>query len=665
MKKTLYLVLLLLFTFGATAQQRPRVGVVLSGGGAKGMAHIGALKVIEEAGYPVDIIAGTSMGSLIGALYSIGYSTDDLDSLVRSQDWVTLFTDRTDPSTLTLRQREEQNTYAFIRGLSSQTPDRGGLIRGRNLNRLFMQLCHYYLDSISFDSLPIPFACVATDIVTNTEVDFHSGSLVRAMRASMAIPGVFTPVRWGDSVLVDGGLQNNYPADLARAMGADIIIGVSVQSPEAKADDLTDAGSVMNQIININCKKKYTENVALSDIFIQVDVSGYGAASFTPSAIDTLIRRGGEAARRQWDDLLQLRRSHHIDSTTPRKQLIHPAPPNTDGRPTNTPSRIPVASVGFRFDTEEMGAIQLNGKLPLPTSFPMGLQGTVRLGRRNLARLEATLLTHTTGFNPTLAYTFRNNDLDIYAKGTRNYNIRYRQHTVDFIPFDMRLRLYDLKAGVRWDYYNYYGHLLAADGNTPTLDDDHFISYYLRADLNTENNWYFPTKGNRFHASYAYHTSNFYNYNGHPGFSDILAHWRINIPLGDYLAMQSMLYGRLLLGREFPLAFSSAMGGNTFGHYVEQQVPFAGLGHVELTDRYMAAWQVQMQWNPATNHYVLLRLAGGYHANSFNSFNIDGLLAGIEAAYSYSTFFGPLGASLGYSTLSQEPYFFINIGHIF
>ena len=270
MKKLLCILIAVAIGMGATAQQRPTVAVVLSGGGAKGVAHISALKAIEDAGIPIDIVCGTSIGSLIGALYSIGYSTDFLDSLVRAQDWTALLSDRADPSSLSLQQRREQNTYALIRGISPERKDQGGLIRGRNLMALFRKLCTGYLDSISFDSLPIRFACVATDIVTNTEVDFRSGYLTQAMRASMAIPGVFTPIRMGDSILVDGGLSNNYPADIARRMGADIIIGVSVQDAKLKPDNITGAVDVMNQLIDINCRNKFEENLKLSDVLMQI-----------------------------------------------------------------------------------------------------------------------------------------------------------------------------------------------------------------------------------------------------------------------------------------------------------------------------------------------------------------------------------------------------------
>ena len=218
------------------AQPRPahrkKVGVVLSGGGAKGMAHIGVLKVIEKAGIPIDYVVGTSMGSIIGGLYSIGYSPEQLDSMVRRQDWTFLLSDKIPRSEQNLSERDASQKYVFSipfgKGVKAEVF--GGLIRGQNLANLFSELTIGYHDSINFNKLPIPFACVSENIVNGNEVNFHEGVLATAMRASMAIPGVFTPVRLDSMVLVDGGVVNNYPVNVARAMGADLIIGVDVQS---------------------------------------------------------------------------------------------------------------------------------------------------------------------------------------------------------------------------------------------------------------------------------------------------------------------------------------------------------------------------------------------------------------------------------------------------
>ena len=662
---------------------RPKVAVVLSGGGAKGVAHISALRVIEEAGLPVDMVCGTSMGSLVGALYCLGYSPDFLDSLVRNQDWVSLLSDRTDPTTLSLRQREEQNTYTIIRNIGRHTSannrnselrtanselQRGGIIRGHNLDHLFRQLCYGYLDSIDFNALPIPFACVATDLVSNTEVDFRSGSLVDAMRASMAIPGVFTPVRMGDSVLVDGGLRNNYPVDLARAMGADIIIGVSVQNDLLTADEINTASDVLSQIIDFNTKNKYENNREMSDVLIKVDVNGYSAGSFTRSAIDTLLARGDHEARNHWDELLALRRRCNIDSLPllPESERRHLP---VDSRPTRGNAlHLPtttIASAGYRFDTEETGVLILSGKMPLRTFIPMGIAATLRLGKRITVHAEHSMLTHRVGVSPTLGYTYNDNNVDLYTDGVRTQNIRYRQHTLDLTPLDLALRNNIIRAGARWDYYDYYGQLLTADGTAPQLNDDHFVSYYVSSDINSEDLWYFPTRGIRFHALCAYRTNNFIGIDDGIGLSDISAYWRINFTSVKRITLQPMLYTRLLLGAEPPLAYYNAIGGEWFGHIVDQQMPFAGMGHLEYTEKLLVAAQLQTSIAFGRHSHILLRVATAASADHFDQMISRELLTGFQAGYSYSTIIGPLDARLGFTSRQHSPYFLLSIGHVF
>ena len=228
---------------------RKKVAVVLSGGGAKGMAHIGALRVIEKAGIPIDIITGTSMGAIVGGLYAIGYDAHRLDSMVSVQDWSFLLTDKLEAHSPLLDNRERQNTYflskTFMLDRNRISKKSGGMIEGRNLEKLFDRLTDGYHDSIDFNRLPIPFACVATDIVDNSEYVMHSGVLSEAMRSSMAIPGVFSPVRKDSMVLVDGGLRNNFPVDIARQMGADVVIGVTVQEDLKEAYDLKSTSDVL------------------------------------------------------------------------------------------------------------------------------------------------------------------------------------------------------------------------------------------------------------------------------------------------------------------------------------------------------------------------------------------------------------------------------------
>lgn len=280
------------------------------------MAHIGVLKVIKEAGIPVDYVVGTSMGSIIGGLYAIGYTPEQMDSMVRIQDWGFLLSDKTPRSVQNMAEREAAETYVFSRplGKSIKSQALGGLIKGQNLANLFSELTVGYHDSIDFSRLPIPFACVSENIVNGDEINFHKGVLATAMRASMAIPGVFTPVRLDSMVLVDGGVVNNYPVNVARAMGADLVIGVDVQSDLKPAGELNSTGSILGQLVNLMGLDLYKKNLKETDTYIKVNVEGYSAASFNPNAIDTLIRRGEEAARAQAGALAKLKQGLGLDS---------------------------------------------------------------------------------------------------------------------------------------------------------------------------------------------------------------------------------------------------------------------------------------------------------------------------------------------------------------
>ena len=719
--------------------ERKKVAVVLSGGGAKGMAHIGVLKVLEKAGIPIDIVTGTSMGSIVGGLYAIGYNANALDSIVRKQDWSYVITDKEDLRNQSLSDRQKQNTYFFTTGMTfgknskkaRQEANSGGIIKGKNLAELFQQLCVGYTDSLDFSKdLRIPFACVATNIIDNSEVDFHSGRLPQAMRASMSIPAAFSPVRLGDMVLVDGGLKNNYPADIAREMGADIIIGVTVQSAPKTAEDLGGTMSILNQIIDINCKNKVDDNLSITDLHLQVDTRGYSTASFSTTAIDTLIRRGEELAMRHWDDIIALKQRIGIDESF-RPTIMHPLHPQvmTDKQrvisytfenmtqqaerflrqkfglnkkdsidaslvqelttsmridlfyqtaecrlvPEGEGVRVVLLAgnrksvqlhAGARYDIEEHAALQLGLDIPLKTAIPINTDITLRLGKRLMARGEFTV--HPRSFTrPTFRYTFYRNDMDIYVGGNLDYNIRYNQFQAELLPFNFDLRYFNLQMGLRWDHIHYRNKLGSETSKLLTLNNDHFISYRARMKYNSEDNWNFPTRGARFNAEYAYLTDNFVQLDDKTGMSEISADWRMSFPIGSRFTLQPMLYGRLLISSTVPLVFGNTIGGDWFRHYLEQQMPFAGIGNIEYVNQHFVAAQLRAQQRIGSKSYVLLRLAGALQAAKTKEIFDNRVLFGVQGSYYYNTMFGPVGASLGYSNHTKKVYFYLNLGYEF
>ena len=290
---------------------RPKVGVALGGGGAKGAAHIGVLKYLEEIGIPVDYVAGTSIGSIIGGLYAMGYSPDELATLIANMNWSQYVGNSIDRSAMSLETRQRQSTYlvnlpfSLSRLFSSKTDTQAigfipsAFVNNMALINLFNDLCVGYQKDMDFNDLPIPFACVATDIKTGKEIDIRYGSVPTAMRASMAIPGVFSPVAMNNHLLVDGGLVNNFPADLVKEMGADIIIGVEVSDADTliSEDDVT-LTDILNGLIDNAVNNKRFENQTLCDVHITPNIKGYGTLSFNHDAIDTLVNRGYQEAKR-------------------------------------------------------------------------------------------------------------------------------------------------------------------------------------------------------------------------------------------------------------------------------------------------------------------------------------------------------------------------------
>lgn len=326
MKRALTLTLLLLLGLSASAQ-RPKVGVVLCGGGAKGAAHVGVLKVLEENDIPIDYIVGTSMGAIVGGLYAIGYSAAELDSLIMAQDWNYVMSDRIRRRDTYFEQRKYQDNYLiripFGAGdysrLGARAPMRRSegaslldniplaVVNGQNIYNLFTRLSVGYQDSLDFSRMPIPFACVAVDLISKKEVVFKSGNFVDAIRSSMAIPGYFSPVRIDDKVLIDGGALNNYPVDVAREMGADIIIGVKLGELEKEKPEVNSIGDLFNEVLELYMDTKYPDAIAHTDILISPSVKGYTTLSFDTRSLRTLIDNGEAAARQKQADLSKMK----------------------------------------------------------------------------------------------------------------------------------------------------------------------------------------------------------------------------------------------------------------------------------------------------------------------------------------------------------------------
>jgi NTE family protein len=317
-KTTLFILLFFLApTFQLSAQEeprRPKVGLVLSGGGAKGLAHIGVLKVLEEEGIVPDYITGTSMGSIIGGLYAIGYTAAELDSIVTSVSWSDLLSDQIPLSSVSPQEKEDYNRYQAEFNITRDGLEiPSGLVRGQKISELISRLTWHISDTKTFDDLPIPFRCVAADLISGNQYVFDQGNLTTALRASMSIPSVFSPVQLDSMLLVDGGILNNFPVTLCKKMGADIIIGVNVgyvdhsdsMGPQTLPEILMASATIGG---NLSLQRA----IKRTDLLISPPLEKFNTASFSDTR--NIIRIGEEAAREKLDALRELKTEKNIES---------------------------------------------------------------------------------------------------------------------------------------------------------------------------------------------------------------------------------------------------------------------------------------------------------------------------------------------------------------
>ncbi|HVW67730.1 MAG TPA: patatin-like phospholipase family protein [Steroidobacteraceae bacterium] len=342
-------------------EHRPRIGLVLSGGGARGIAHIGVLKVLEEQHIPIDAVAGTSMGAVVGGLYASGLTAREIESIMTSLNWQDAFRDRPPREDLTLRRKQEDENFLVkfplgIKGGRFQLPK--GLVQGQRLSQMLRRLTLPVARITNFDDLPTPFRALATDLETGDAVTLSSGDLTGAMRASMSVPGVFSPVERDGHLLVDGGISENLPIDIARSMGVDLLIVVDVGSPLLKRDKLNSVPVISNQMIAILVQKNtrmQLEKLQPQDIVIKPLLGD--TSSFDFGNVKRVIAVGERAARAMTEQLASL-------AMTPKEAELYAQ--HRDQARQTTPPRIDFVQVdsGSRSYSERLNSLfdDLTGK---------------------------------------------------------------------------------------------------------------------------------------------------------------------------------------------------------------------------------------------------------------------------------------------------------------
>lgn len=681
-----------------TLAARPKVALVLSGGGARGAAHVGVIRLIEEMQIPVDCVVGTSMGAIVGALYAIGYTASDMDSLFMTQDWKLLLSNdiprREQPYAQRMARKQYQINIPYeksvftensvhyrdagikVRRTSLQTfPKilaRPGLIDGNNLLDKFNQLTYAYHDSLSYDRLPREYACVATDLVTGKEVVLREGRLAESVRASMSIPGVFYPVYKDAQVLVDGGVVNNYPVNVARAMGADIIIGVEVNSASINANDLQSFSSIFERLIGTLGTELHERNVSDTDILICPPVKQFPVMGFDTVNLRQLIDIGYKTAqlsKLQLDSLCQYLDTSDTSYTV--KEVGLPNPKHTQSSHTNKNESVPNVSsltnqvaLGIRLDSEEGAAALLNIGLDHPKLTGMRFDLTTRLSINPWVEARASY-GWTDRVRVGVAIKYWGADVNrFYDKNS--YTLRYNLYGTDIFASTPPSSDYNLRVGVRYDHFAVHNLIRNTHSSyeyTDTKNDESYTTIYTLLQGDEYNTPYFPTRGYAYEVAASYNIKNRSlegsNFGALQGSISTVASW------SSTTALLPALYIRHLIGESIPLIYSNAMGGYLPHRYLRQQAPFVGFVGSEFMERHLTILRFEMRQRLWPDIYASGIINYAYSSDRLTHPTEKQDIWGLGIQLAYDTTLGPLALCAHWSDLYHQFGLYFSLGFEF
>jgi len=749
-------------------KHRPTVALVLSGGGAKGAAHVGVIEYIEELGIPVDMVLGTSMGGLIGGLYALGYTVPEMDSLVRNMDWNWALSDRLSREYVSYSDTKYKEKYLIaipfyyerdyykmkladehrfddirrheVLHIGADNEDGADLLRnnllgslpsgyiyGQNVSNLISSLTIGYQDSLDFQSFPIPFACVATDMVSGKAKIWHSGKMNTAMRSTMSIPGIFAPVRTNGMVLVDGGMRDNYPTSLAREMGADIIIGVDLSQDKRSYMEVNNIGDIIGQGIDMLGRDAFEKNVGIPDVKIKPYLPEYNMMSFNKQAIDTIIVRGRRAAEAQ-DSLLRMvavktmgtyKPEHkpkafdfHADSlmiddieitgVLPKEKLLlmdrmdlYPGQMiSREGLDdivakiygthcydyvtyellgTEEPFKLVInckkgpihqLGIGVRADTEEIVSVLVNLGINVHKLHGHSFDLAGKISANPYIQAKWS---YDMPDIPTVnaSASFRWTDMGMLNFGTNNLSLNYFNARQEFYLSNIKWRFMDIRGGLRNDIFDIRNIKSSQiiDEYDKTNLSNDFVSLFVDGRTDTFDDGYFPSKGVNAGMSYAW------TFAGIPemvhNFHTVQADAKLVVPGGDIFTFIPSVYCRFLFGGGIPLAYFNAIGGSLPGRFVDQQVPFIGVTNLVAMENIMTLFRTDFRFRVARNHYVTGTINYVRDSETFRQYDqgLGNFGAGIE--YSYDTIFGPISANVHWSDFTGKVGMYLSAGFNF
>ncbi len=707
---------------------RPRVGVVLSGGGAKGFAHIGALKVIEEAGLPIDYIAGTSMGSIIGGLYAIGYSPDEMTQLVREQNWNAIMSDAIPQKYISIDDKILDRHYlATFPFRNKKIQMKSSIYDGGMINLLLARLTSPAYKIKNYNELSVPFLCVAADIENAEAYEMTRGNLQRSIRASMSIPFYFPPVEVDGRLLIDGGLRNNFPVPNVRQKGVDIIIGIDVQRNFHTKEELNSMAIIMDQIIAMSDIDAYSRAKEETDIYIKPEVAKYGMMDF--NSYDTIIALGEIAAREYLPQLKHLadsiRNIQHYDierpdvkpldsiyvvtlkvegvkeeganfikksigKNYPAKIAIHdiensimsiyatgyykdiwyeftPAPKGANLVIHCTRKEEETVSIAAHYDTDYGIGILANITLKNIFKFPKRstLAADINIAEDPYFKLR---------FHSNLSQKFKYGldlsaislSMNQYKDKTISNSYKVQDNKLDLFVEYMPTIQQQLRAGIVGNYVHLRDNLV----HVVKADNYDFIAHaYINYHINNEDAPTFASRGWKLNISGKYLVPFIKSEDGSMmGHSIILkADFDGSIAVGKRHSLKmGATVGSSFTADEIPLSYRFFVGGQSHMKYFDNIISFEGLRFTQLYGDNIAIGKISWQYNFYKNFYAIANCNGGYIADDHSTwFSDENFTFGCGLTLGVKTKAGPIEVSLMGSNRCSGVVGFLNVGYWF
>ena len=716
---TIMLLLLLSFSlYAQDSQTKPRVGLVLSGGGAKGFAHLGVVKVLVEEGIPIDFIGGTSMGSIVGGFLAAGMPVDSIIAIVKKQDWNYILSDDIRREDLSITEKKERDEFILSLPLTKKgvhLPE--GIISGQHVENLFHAINAPVYNINDFNKLPVPYLCVSLDIDHNKEKVFHGGDLSDAMRASMSIPTAFEPMVINGTRYVDGGLVDNFPVQHVIDLGADIIIGVDVgHSKNPGENKKKDMLSVMEDAVFYYSTIVRQENLKKVNIYINPDLHGLGVSSFNKA--DSLIKYGEIAAREALPQIrhladslhnlgryfVQPRRPKHdslfiksirligldkippnlirgsitfnaLEWVTPEEirqsaenlyatnyfdKVVFDLQPDGDGVRVNFRIREKQGgnlNVGLYYDSDFKTAISLNATFLNALIKGTKFSATVHIGKNPGADI---FYFFDKGRKPAPGIQLQTHVLEAYDYDEeRNRTVAY-SYFVNYIKLFLQSRFSNrwlLQVGGEMNHTSLSSKISEIHFGSIR---DNFYGGYVKVYYDSRNRPVFPTHGSVLHTNIKYLSNPKYHPVGYMSVDYQVVH-----PLGHKVSLVHQLFGGVVSGDTIPYQYNFWLGGQTqptiFGN-----TPYTGYKFLEASAEALVFYHLDIQYNIYKNLFVSLNGNFGTRTDNmedlFRDFNF---ISGIGATGGILTKIGPLKGTISWSPERKGVTGYFQLGYVF